>query len=129
MKILIVEDDPGKLRKIQEILKKYGLEEEYDVVTTGEDALRLEEQCKHELAILDIEFPWDEDEKKVVEHPGVEIMRVFDQQKSGIKVVVYSTIPVEEIWTNGGEPPPNCFYMQAVFPFQLEQIISKLPKD
>lgn len=120
MKILIVEDNSGKLRRIQTILQKYGLE--YDVAMTGKDALRLESEHRYDFAVLDIEFPWNEHEN-IVGHPGLEIMRAFDKKKSDIQVIVYSNVPVEEIWKKTGEKPANCFVIQAVFPFQLENAI------
>lgn len=123
MKILIVEDSSSKLHRIQNILEKYGLE--YDVATNGKDALRLENEYRYNAVILDIEFPWEEN-GNIGGHTGIEIMRIFDREKRDIQVIVYSTVPVEEIWKKAGEKPASCFVMQAVFPFQLEGAICKL---
>jgi CheY-like chemotaxis protein len=122
MKILIVEDSSSKLHRIQNILEKHGIE--YDVATNGKDALEMCREHQYKVGILDIEFPWEDEPIKG--YTGMEMMRIFDKEKRDIKVIVYSIIPVEEIWKRNGEELPNCFAMQAVFPFQLEREIYNL---
>lgn len=117
MKILIVEDNFGKLQKIRKILDKYELK--YDVVSTGKDALRVLEEHQYEILILDICFPWQENE--IAKNNGIKIMEIQNIPKT----IVYSDVPVEKIWEKEGKNQPDCFIMQAVFPFQLEAIIRK----
>lgn len=129
-KILIVEDSLTKSKKVEDELKLLGIEH-YKVVTCSAKA---KEECMKnydiDIIILDMQFPYFEgDEPKY--YAGYELISDLEREyenkgKEMPKIIVFSTIEIEELWKKNNESIPEFFYGQVVFIGDLRRKMKEL---
>lgn len=126
-RILIVEDDRIKLHTVLDIIKP---EYEYDVAVCEKDAMRLAMQKEYDILITDMQFPKEKGET-AQRNAGVELIKKMREtcKEKMPKVIVYSLIPITNVWENLGETPPDEYVGQVVFGQELEAMLKKIKEE
>lgn len=123
-KILIVEDDRLKLHTILDIIKS---EFEYDVAVCEKDAMRLAMQKEYDILITDMQFPKRKGEN-IQKNAGPELIKKLKgiYKEKTPQIIVYSLIPITNIWERLGEIPPKEYIGQAIFGQDLENMLKQI---
>jgi len=84
IKILIIDDNEGDIRLIQESLKDAGIESEFHSATTGEDGLEKVQNIQPDMVLLDTRLPGID---------GFQTCRkIKDMSLANIKVVIMTGV-------------------------------------
>lgn len=126
-RILIVEDDRIKLHTVLDIIKP---EYEYDVAVCETDAMQLAMQNEYEVLITDMQFP-KEKEGLICRNAGPELIKKLKElyKEKMPKVIVYSLIPITNVWERLGETPPDEYVGQVVFGRELETMLKRIKEE
>ena len=126
-KILIVEDDRLKLHTILDIIKP---EFEYDVAVCEKDAMRLAMQKEYDILITDMQFPKEKGEN-VQKNAGPELIKKLKEiyKEKMPKIIVYSLIPITNVWEKLGEVPPKEYIGQIVFGQELKNVLEQIKEE
>lgn len=132
-KILIVEDEEQKLRRVQNALSKFQ-KVKYMHAKCAKEAIDI---CKQDydidIMILDMCFPWNIDGKANGQN-GIklvkELEKLYKQQRNKMpKIIVFSTIAFETAILRAGEKLPESFYGQTFFQSGLEELLKAVMKQ
>lgn len=126
-RILIVEDNRVKLHTVLDIIKT---EYEYDVAVCETDAMRLAMQKEYDILITDMQFP-KEKEGLIFRNAGPELIKKLKElyKEKMPKIIVYSLIPITNVWGNLGETPPDEYIGQIVFWQELEAMLKRIKEE
>jgi CheY-like chemotaxis protein len=120
VEILLVEDNPGDVRLIQEVFKEAEIKNQLHVASDGEEAMQMLHQWENnqnklpDLILLDLNLP-----KK----PGGEVLKEIkqDSKLKCIPVVILTSSNREEDLVESYKNNANCYITK---PLNLDQLIN-----
>jgi DNA-binding response OmpR family regulator len=113
MRILLVDDEAELVSTLAERLSFRGIEADW--VTTGEDALKLVEKQRYEVAILDVKMP---------RISGLALKKLLEEKDPQLKFIFLTGHGSEEDFMTGTAEAGESYYL--IKPVELNLLIEKV---
>lgn len=125
-KVLVVEDDHEKIRRIVHVLEEMEIKE-YFIARNADTAIKMAKSTKLDLLITDIVFPYSA-EKQVSrgERTGIKMIKELADGNIKIPTIIYSFSPLSKSNLQELEKEEYPLLFQIMDSMVLKQILKKL---
>lgn len=129
LKVLVVDDEPGICSGIKRILSKFTLsfpflEEDFgfevDQAGTGEEGIKLVEELKHDIVLLDNKLPGIQ---------GIEVLEYIHNKNFDCKVAMITSYPSMDVAIKASFEGASDFIPKPFTPDELKASISTIAKQ